>query len=223
MAVCRLRARRRSCASRFSRSERHHAAAALEQGDEGGAEAPRGARARLRRDGKGVGQPGADFRAEPLLVPKGTRKVIDYTTANPFMQKDPHPVPNMLEQMDKFKGKVFSQFDMGHGFYSITLDEDSRKFTAFRASDGGLHQFKRLPMEVRPAIPIFARVVEQNLIARLPAHLRDEVARYVDDLGHASEGETRLEEIDREIDFIEAIARLRRRADTSTGARSASS
>ena len=110
----------------------------------------------------------SDYNSPCLLVPKktdnGTEKsedsnmvwhlVIDYRKLNPVVQNISLPMPCIQDILSEYTGyKVFSIADIRHAFYTIELDAESHKFTAF-SCEFGKWQFKFLPqrLKISPAV-----------------------------------------------------------------------
>ena len=153
--------------------------------------------------------PPVAYRAEAHLVYRDdkpdSRHVIDYTLVNPRILDDPFPIPNMQDQINNLGGcKAFSKFDVGSGFFIQELDEESRKYTIFRATIG-LLQFKRLPFGLKTSPAIFCRLIQNLLLNDLQEEVKQHLGAYVDDIAHGSPGETFDEAVDPEIDAIDTI------------------
>lgn len=151
--------------------------------------------------------------AESLLVPKpsgDSRHVVDLSHLNPFVVSDPFPIPFMEEQVAKMAKKrpgdvwVGSKVDCSGGFYAIPLAEESQDLTAFR-STRGIMVLKRLPMGLKSSVAIYQRMIQENLINRMPERFRDETGAYVDDAAHSSSAPSRREAVDLEIGWIEHL------------------
>ncbi len=71
--------------------------------------------------------------------------VIDYRKLNPVVQNISFPMLRIQDILSEYTGcKVFSVADIWHVFYTIELDAESHKFTAFNC-EFGKWQFKFLP------------------------------------------------------------------------------
>lgn len=157
---------------------------------------------------------GVPYRAEPLLVwyadkPK-PRVVLDYTLANPHLKDDVFPIPMMLDEVGKLYGgptTVYSQFDVGSGYYVQLLDEESQKFTLW-AGEHGTMVLKRLAMGLKTSPAIFCRLVHSLITSKLSPEVVRRFAAYVDDLAHASEAPTFEQAVCAEIGAIRIILRL---------------
>ena len=96
---------------------------------------------------------------------KGYRFVVDYRGINKLIVLEATPLPTTEEALSSIGSSrpvYFSTLDLQSGFYQVTIDPDSRPYTAFR-SHLGLHKFKRLPMGLRNSPSTFQRVMEAVL------------------------------------------------------------
>ncbi len=98
-----------------------------------------------------------------FLVPKkdGTyRPVIDFRKVNALTVPDHYPLP-VLSELLQLTGKlntVFTSLDLLSGFWQISMDDKSRKVTAF-STPAGHYEWLRLPMRLRNASLTFQRMV----------------------------------------------------------------
>ena len=68
---------------------------------------------------------------------QGKRLVVDYRQVNQIIEDANYPMPRVQDLLTHFKGKtVFSSMDIRHAFYTIRLDPESRKVTAFSCEFG---------------------------------------------------------------------------------------
>lgn len=109
----------------------------------------------------------SEWSSPVLIVPKkadrsGEKKwrvVIDYRQLNEKIQDDKFPLPNINEILDSMSGAVyFSHCDLSQSYYQCSLDEDSRKYTAF-TTDKGQYQMCRLPMGLKISPSAFSRLM----------------------------------------------------------------
>jgi predicted aspartyl protease len=137
---------------------------------------------------KVVDQADANIRSEPLLVgdlDDNTRFVIDMSMVNPYFRDDPYPIKTVTQFVSALTGDCGSEWDMTGAFYLGKIAKPCRRFLQFRGHDG-LYQLTRLPMGAKPAPAIFNRMVQEGIIAKLPAEVRDGVHHYFDDMAHTS-------------------------------------
>lgn len=113
----------------------------------------------------GIIEPARSEWSSPLLlVPKKTtdstkkwRLVVDYRKLNNVIQDDKFPLPNISEVLDSLSGSIyFTHLDLYQGYYSVPLDVNSRKYTAFAS---GQYQMTRLPMGLKTSPSAFSRMM----------------------------------------------------------------
>lgn len=125
------------------------------------------------------------YNSPILLVPKKSpdgkkkwRLVVDFRQLNKKIQPDKFPLPRIDDILDQLgRAKYFSTLDLMSGFHQISLDEKSRKFTAF-SSDRGHYHFKRLPFGINIAPNSFQRMMNIALSGLPP----DVCFLYIDDI-----------------------------------------
>lgn len=115
---------------------------------------------------EGIIEPCSSEWSSPiLLVPKKTdgtskkkwRLVIDYRKLNNVIQDDKFPLPNITEVLDSLSGSIyFSHLDMYQSYYNISLEQHSRKYTAFCS---GQYQMTRMPMGLKTSPGSFSRMI----------------------------------------------------------------
>eukprot|EP01084_Bolivina_argentea_P026954 50109_1 len=89
--------------------------------------------------------------------------------------------PDIHKLLHKFKGKqLFSLLDMRAGYWTIPLDEETKKLTAFEF-DGNLYHWNVLPMGLKQAPAIFQRIMN-----KLFGHLKFVIV-YLDDIAILSD------------------------------------
>ena len=96
---------------------------------------------------------------------KGYRFVVDYRGINKLIELQAQPLPTTEEALSNLGAanpKYFTTLDLQSGFYQITIDPESRPYTAF-CCHLGLFNFKRLPMGLRNSPATFQRVMEAVL------------------------------------------------------------
>lgn len=106
----------------------------------------------------------SDWSSPILLVPKKStngdkkwRLVVDYRKLNNVIQNDKFPLPNITEILDSLAGSIYyTHLDLYQGYYSVTLDPKSRKYTAFAS---GQYQMTRLPMGLKTSPSAFSRMM----------------------------------------------------------------
>ena len=74
---------------------------------------------------------------------KGYRFVVDYRGINKLKELEATPLPTTevaLSSIGSSRPVYFTTLDLQSGFFQVTIDPDSRPYTAFR-SHLGLHEF----------------------------------------------------------------------------------
>ena len=100
-----------------------------------------------------------------LLTPKKNgsyRFCVDFRSLNNATHSSGWPLPNIkhvLDRLAKKKPKCFTILDLTSGYFQIPIDEDSRKYTAFRTAKG-LFEWLRLPMGLKGAGSYFQHNVQ---------------------------------------------------------------
>lgn len=109
----------------------------------------------------------SEWSSPLLLVPKkedknGKRQwrvVIDYRQLNERIQDDKFPLPNITEILESLSGVFyFSHCDLSQSYYQCSLEQESRKYTAFTTSTGQ-YQMCRLPMGLKISPSTFSRLM----------------------------------------------------------------
>ena len=124
----------------------------------------------------------SDFNSPLLIIPKKSeagkvchRIVIDYRALNKVIQNIQYPMPRIQDILTKFHGStVFSCVDIRHAFYTMEIDDDSRKLTAF-SCEMGKFQFKFLPQGLKISPSVFQAQIVKDLkgLARIHAYIDD--------------------------------------------------
>lgn len=128
----------------------------------------------------------SEWSSPVLLVPKKSDKtgdkkwrlVIDYRQLNNVIQDDKFPLPNISEILDSLSGSIyFSKLDLSQSYYQLSLNENSRKYTAFKVdkmyqlsldensrkmtafTTDKTNQMKRCPMGLKTSPSVFSRLM----------------------------------------------------------------
>ena len=115
----------------------------------------------------------------PIRKPDGTiRLCVDYRKLNLVTVSDRFPMPNLLDAIYSLHGKrYFTSLDLVRGYYQMTIDPESREYTAFSTARGHW-QFKRLSFGLKNAPSAFQRLMQQVL----SEFSTEEVIIYIDDI-----------------------------------------
>ena len=138
----------------------------------------------------------SDFASPVVLVRKkdGTQRMcIDYRKLNRKIIKDRFPLPLIDDVLDKLQNaRVFSTIDLKNGFFHVTVEEDSRKYTSF-VTHHGQFEFCKVPFGLCNSPSVFQRFVYQVF---RPLMIKNYAIVYMDDIiipsKDESEGLTRL-------------------------------
>ena len=92
-----------------------------------------------------------------------TRFCVDYRNLNNVTIADAYPLTSIRSNLEALKGaKVFSVLDVASAYHHISVDPDSRDFTAF-ASPFGSFRYKRMPFGLKNAGSVYSRMVNRML------------------------------------------------------------
>ena len=91
------------------------------------------------------------------------RLVVDYRKLNDVIENVVFPMPRIQDILSKYHGStVFSTMDIRHAFYTISIDEESRKYTAF-SCEFGKWRFRFLPQGLKISPAVFQRQIHSDL------------------------------------------------------------
>lgn len=117
-----------------------------------------------------------------LLVPKkdgSQRFCVDFRKLNAVTEKDAYPLPYINSILSKLSSaKYLTSLDIESAFWQISLDEDSKQYTAFTVPGRGLYQFTRLPFGLHNSPATFQRLIDTVLGPELEPY----VFCYLDDI-----------------------------------------
>jgi hypothetical protein len=114
-----------------------------------------------------------EFYSQVHLTPKPTpgewRFCIDYRRLNAASRGMGWPIPNIAEMLRRLgdrKPKYFCKLDLTAGYHQAPLDEESKKYTAFRTAQG-LYEWNRVPMGLKGAPSYFQHVMQSEVLQGL--------------------------------------------------------
>jgi hypothetical protein len=143
----------------------------------------------------------SEYASPSLLVQKKNgelRLVVDYRRLNSQTVKGCHPLPRIDDQVDRLTGGAcFISLDLRSGYYQITLDEESRKYTSF-VTPHGQWEWTKMPFGLTNAPRVFQRYMN-----RILKPVQDIAAVYLDDiLIHAKTPEEATEGLRRVLEIL---------------------
>lgn len=117
-----------------------------------------------------------------------------YRRLNEKIVKNRYPLPLIEDQLDLLQGaKIYSTLDLKNGFFHVSIDEASRKYTAFVVPSGH-YEFLKMPFGLCTSPAYFQKYINAVFRELTAAKI---VAIYMDDLiipsVDISEGLSRLE------------------------------
>ena len=160
------------------------------------------------------------WAAANVFVPKrdGTlRCTSDFRALNAQTICNSYPMKGSKETLDWLGSKkVFSTFDLKHGYFQVQVNEASRPLTAVRTVSG-LYQYKRLPQGLKNSPAVFRRIVNPTL-----GSLKGQSAcSFIDDGSVESEtAVAHVEELRFEPSLLQAAGVKRKLSKCSFGCRS---
>lgn len=131
---------------------------------------------------QGLVEPSTSPWAAPIVLAKkkdgSFRLCIDYRRLNEVTESDAYPMPNLNDMIRNMRGaKIFSILDLKSGYWQVSLNPDSRRYSAFRTRRG-LYQFRVLPFGLKNSPMTFVRLMNEVL----RGYLDDFVQVYLDDI-----------------------------------------
>ena len=108
------------------------------------------------------------------------RMCVDYRALNNKLVRDNFPLPHPADVFNELAGhKFYSRLDLASGFWQIRLHEEDEDKTAFCAPSAGQFAWRVLPMGLKIAPSIFARMMQKVL----KPFLGKFCVTYLDDIG----------------------------------------
>ena len=85
---------------------------------------------------------------------------IDFRRLNSLTVKDYHPLPRICETLESLAGTAhYTTIDMNSGFWQVTMDDESKQYTAFTLGSMGLYECESMPFGLCNAPPTFQRLM----------------------------------------------------------------
>jgi len=113
----------------------------------------------------------AGYYSHGFMVPKPggkMRLVIDFKNLNLVSEKESGwGIPNIkdiLVRLGEQKSGYFCKLDLTAGFHQTPISEDSRVYTAFKTSWGGLYEWCRLPMGLKGSPAYFQQIMSTEVL-----------------------------------------------------------
>ena len=92
------------------------------------------------------------------------RFCIDFRKLNALTVKDSHLLPHICEILESLSGAAhYSTFDMNSGFWQVSMDEESKQYTAFMLGSMDLYECESMPFGLCNAPPTFQRLMQNCL------------------------------------------------------------
>ena len=92
---------------------------------------------------------------------------IDFRRLNALTVKDSHPLLRICETLESLaRAAHYSTFDLNSGFWQVSMDEESKQYTAFTLGSMGLYECESMPFGLCNAPPTFQRLM-QNCLGEL--------------------------------------------------------
>ena len=111
------------------------------------------------------------------------RLVIDFKGLNAVSEMESGwGIPNIkdiLERLGEQKSGFFCKLDLTAGFHQMLISEESREFTAFKTSWGGLYEWCRLPMGLKGSPAYFQQIMATEVLNGLVMNICEV---YLDDV-----------------------------------------
>ena len=85
---------------------------------------------------------------------------IEFRRLNSLTVKDSHPLPRICETLESLAGAAhYTSIDMNSGFWQVSMDEESKQYTAFTLGSMGLYECKSMPFGLCNTLPTFQRLM----------------------------------------------------------------
>ncbi|XP_055910752.1 uncharacterized protein LOC129945117 [Eupeodes corollae] len=152
---------------------------------------------------KGIIRESNSQYASPIVLVekknKEFRLCIDYRELNKITLRDNYPLPLIEDNIDRLKNKkYYTTLDLKNGFYHVSLEEESRKYTSF-TTPIGQYEFTKMPFGLKNAPSVFERYMK-HLFGKLIQ--QSKVLTYLDDILIATET------IEEHIDILKEVVNI---------------
>ncbi|XP_033305884.1 uncharacterized protein K02A2.6-like [Bombus bifarius] len=121
--------------------------------------------------------------ASPIVVVRkkdgSIRVCVDFRELNELIECPHFPLPLIEDVLDTLQGaQLFTTIDLKNGFFHVSLDKDSQKYTSF-VTPTGQYEFLKLPFGLK-----ISPIVFQKYISKIYKELMDKgiVIVYMDDI-----------------------------------------
>ena len=105
-----------------------------------------------------------DHGQKGLSIKDLLRPCQDYRKLNKKMVTENYPIPNATEIIERLDGcKFFSQYDLSNAFWACTIEENSRKYTAFQGQDGKCYVYTRAAFGLKNSPMFFSKCLEYSI------------------------------------------------------------
>ena len=92
------------------------------------------------------------------------RFCVDFRKMNDATIKDTHPLPRIDDTLESLHGsQYFTTLDLKSAYWQVPIKEENKEKTAFRTSNGQLHEFNQLPFRLCNAPVTFSRLMDRTL------------------------------------------------------------
>nr|ALD16272.1 retrovirus-related polyprotein [Macrostomum lignano] len=111
------------------------------------------------------------------------RLVCDFRLLNKYIPTDQQSLPKISELLAKLNtAKLFTVFDLRHGFWQIEIEKESRQYTAFKTYNGQVYEYNRSPMGLSNSPATMSRLTAYMLAGCTNLlHYVDDILAYGED------------------------------------------
>lgn len=132
---------------------------------------------------EGIIKPSCSEFASPIVLVKkkcgATRICCDYRKINKKIIRDRFPLPLIEDVLDTLQNaKYYSTIDLRNGFFHVSVEEESTKYTSF-VTPNGQYEFLKCPFGLCNSPAVFQRYVSHIF---LPLTVKNIAVYYMDDI-----------------------------------------